>query len=103
MRRKVDWMCAQNRIRRDDMLTYLTIFAVSLCGYAGLPIWTVVAATIALMSLTMSEHYGLYKRGSELGLFRQVDRTFLSSAFNAVCAAGGAYFCGVVVRYIAAL
>jgi hypothetical protein len=85
------------------MLTYLTILAASLCGYTAMPTWTVVAATVALVSLTMSEHYGLYKRGTEVGLFRQVDETFLRSAFNALCAAGGAYLCGVAVRYIAAI
>jgi hypothetical protein len=85
------------------MLTYLTILASSLCGYTGMPIWTVVAATVALASLTMSEHYGLYRRGSELGLFRYVDETFLRSALNGLCAAGAAYICGVVVRLIAAV
>jgi hypothetical protein len=85
------------------MLTYFTILAASLCGYTGMPIWTVAAATVALASLAMSEHYGLYKRGSEFGLFRQLDETFLSSVFNAVCAATAAYFCGVVVRFVAAV
>ena len=64
------------------MLIYLTILASALCGYTAMPIWTVAAATIALASLSISEHYGLYKRGSELGLFRQVDETFFRSIFN---------------------
>ena len=85
------------------MLMYLTILAASLCGYTAMPPWTVAAATVALVSLTMSEHYSLYKRGTALRLFRQVDETFLRSAFNALCAAGAAYLCGVAVRYIAAV
>src|SRR5262245_36772118 len=52
----------ENRFSRATMLTYLTILAVSLCGYTSMPLWTVGAATLALASLTMSEHHGLYKR-----------------------------------------
>ncbi len=82
------------------MLSYLTIFASSLCGYTGMPVWSVGAATLALASLSASEHFSLYKRGAELGLFRQIDDTLLRSLFNAFCGTALAYVSGVVVRHI---
>ena len=59
------------------------------------------AATIALTSLSYAEHYGLYRRGAELGLFRQLDETLLGSLFNALCGTSAAYACGIVVRFVA--
>ena len=85
------------------MLSYLAIFAVSLCGYAALPVWVVAAATVALASLTYAEHYRLYRRGSELGLFSLIDATLLRSLFNALCACAAAYGFGVVVRLVFAV
>jgi len=82
------------------VLGYLTIFVTSLCGYTGMPIWTVGAATVALVSLSISARFELYKRGAELGLFRQVDATLVGSLFNSLCGAGAAYVVGVVVRLI---
>jgi hypothetical protein len=83
------------------VLSYLTIFAASLCGYASIGIWSVGAATVALASLSYTEHYGLYRRGAELGLFRQIDATLLSSLFTALCGTAAAYGFGVVVRLVA--
>jgi hypothetical protein len=85
------------------VLGYLTIFATSLCGYAGMSFWTVAAGTLALASTSASEHFSLYKRGAELGLSRQVDETLLRSLFNAFCGAGAAYSCGLVVRLLAGI
>lgn len=85
--------------RSRGVLSYLAIFAVSLCGYAGLPIWVVGAATIALASLSYAEHHRLYKRGAELGLFSLVDATLVGSLFNALCATAVAYGFGVIVRF----
>jgi|SoiMethySBSTD1v2_1073268.scaffolds.fasta_scaffold803319_2 hypothetical protein len=85
------------------MLSYLAIFAVSLCGYAALPVWVVAAATVALASLSYAEHYRLYRRGSELGLFTLIDATLMRSLFNALCASAVAYGFGVVVRFVSAI
>jgi hypothetical protein len=83
------------------MLSYMTIFAASLCGYASIGIWSIGASTIALASLSYAEHYRLYRRGAELGLFHHLDETLLGSLFNALCGTGAAYACGIVVRFIA--
>jgi hypothetical protein len=85
------------------VLSYLTIFASSLCGYTGMPLWTLGAVTLALTSISASESYWLYKRGAELGLSRQVDETLLKSLFNAFCGAAAAYLCGVIVRLASGL
>jgi hypothetical protein len=85
------------------MLSYLAIFAVSLCGYASLPIWVVGAATVALASSSYAEHYRLYRRSSELGLFTPIDATLMRSLFNALCASAAAYGFGVVVRFVSAM
>ncbi len=82
------------------MLSYLTIFSASLCGYALMPAWTIAAATLALTSLSYEEHYRLYRRAGELGLFRQIDATLLSSLFTALCGTAAAYGFGLVVRLI---
>jgi hypothetical protein len=92
---------SKNRITQVIVLGYLTIFVSSLCGYTGMPIWTVGAATVALASLSVSEHYRVYRRAAELGHFRQVDQTLLGSTLNALCGTSAAYVCGLVVRYLA--
>jgi hypothetical protein len=48
--------------------------------------------------LSYAEHYRLYRRGGELGLFGHVDSTLVRSLFNALCATTAAYGFGVVVR-----
>ena len=82
------------------MLSYMTIFAASLCGYASIGVWSIGAATIALASISYAEHCRLYRRGAELGLFRQIDETLLSSLFTALCGTAAAYGFGVIVRLV---
>jgi hypothetical protein len=67
-----------------------------------MPLWVIGAATVALASLSYAEHYGLYKRGAELGLFSHTDTTLVRSLFNALCATAAAYGFGVVVRFVSA-
>jgi hypothetical protein len=82
------------------MLSYLTIFAASLSGYASMPVWTIAAATVAVASLSYAESHHLYRRGTELGLSGQVDATLIGSLFNALLGTTVAYVGGVVVRLL---
>ena len=84
------------------LLSYSAIFAAALCGYAGLPVWVVGAATIALASLSYAENYFLYRRGANLGLSGLVDTTLVRGVFNAFCASAAAYVFGAIVRIAAA-
>jgi hypothetical protein len=82
-------------------LSYSAIFAASLCGYAGLPVWVIGAATIALASLSYAEHYFLHRRGASLGLSSLMDTTLMRSVFNAFCASAAGYTFGAIVRLAA--
>jgi hypothetical protein len=83
------------------LLSYSAIFVASLCGYAGLPVWVVGAATIALASLSYAENYFLYRRGANFGLFGVMDATLLRSVVNAFFASAAAYAFGAVLRIAA--
>ena len=83
------------------LLSYSAILVASLCGYAGLPVWVIGAATIALASLSYAENYFLYRRGAIVGLFGLMDTTLLRSVFNAFCASATAYAFGAIVRLAA--
>jgi hypothetical protein len=85
------------------MLVYAATFIVSLGGYAGLPIWVIGVGTIALASLSYAEHYRLYRRGAELGMFEQIDSTMIGSLLNALGASTMAYGAGVIVRFVAGM
>jgi hypothetical protein len=82
------------------LIGFLIIFGAALGGYAGLALWTIGAATIGLASLSYAERHMLLKRASERGLSELADSTLLSSAFNAFCATGAAYGCGLLLRAI---
>ena len=85
------------------MLTYATIFLVSICGYVRAPIWSIGVATIAMSSISYAKHYYLYRRGTELGLHELVDQTFIGSLFNALVATSIAYAMGAIVRSMSGL
>lgn len=82
------------------MLAFIAIFGACIGGLAGGPPWIIAAGAIALMSLSYAEHYGLYRRGQELGLTDILEGTLLRSAFNAVVASGGAYLGGWLLRLV---
>lgn len=84
----------------DAMLGYLAILGATLSGLAGLPPWTIAAATIALTSLSYAEHHRLYERGQELGLSALLDSVLLRSMFNGLIASGVAYGGGWVIRVL---
>lgn len=84
------------------MLAYLTIFAASVSGFAGAPLWVVGLATIALASLSFAEHYALYQRGTGLGFFDLVDTTLIGSLLNALTASGLAFAAGAALRFVGA-
>jgi hypothetical protein len=83
-----------------SLLGFFCVFAASLGGYAALGPWSFVAAAIALAALSYSEHFSLYRRGQELGLAELLRATTLRSFCNAFLAAGGAYVCGYLLRFI---
>ena len=82
------------------MLAYLAILGACIAGYAGVAPWAIAVSAIALMSLSYAEHYGLYRRGQEVGLTGVLEWSILQSAFNGVVAAGVGYVGGVALRLI---
>jgi hypothetical protein len=93
-------VCTANADWVTQMLAYLTIFAASVSGFAGAPVYVVGLATLALASLSYAEHYSIYQRGSENGLFDLVDTTLIGSLFNAVAASGAAFGAGAALSFI---
>ena len=82
------------------MLGFLAIFAAALSGFGGLGVWAIAASAIALASVSYAENYALYRRGQELGHFDALRSTALRSFGNALIAAGGAYACGYLLRFL---
>ena len=90
-------------LRETELLTYTTVFAMCLCGYAHAPVWTIVLGTLGLTALTYAKHYRLLKRGTDLGLFDLVDGTVASASFTALLAASVSYVIGIAVRSISGI
>ena len=78
-------------------MSFIAVFAVSLCGLAGLPPWTIAAGTIALSSLSVVRHNQNYERARSSSLANLIDSTLLRSVGNALIASGVAYVGGRVL------
>jgi hypothetical protein len=85
------------------LLTYATVFLMSLCGYAHVPVWSIALGALGLTALTYAKHYRLLKRGTELGLFDLVDGTLASASLNAILGASISYAIGIAVRSISGM
>lgn len=85
---------------RSDVLGFLSIFAASAAGFAGVGVWAIAACAIALASLSYAGHYQLYRRGQELGLADALRGTVIRSFGNALLASGGAYIGGYLLRLL---
>lgn len=83
-----------------DVLGFISIFAVSIAGYADVGLWAIAACAIALASTSYAEHYALYRRGQELGLTHATRIAVLRSFGNGLIAAGGAYVGGWLLRLV---
>ena len=86
--------------RGSQLIAYLAILGAALSGYAGLQLWAIAAAAIALASLSYAEHYRLYERANEMGYTSLVDGVLLRSLGNALIATSGAYGLGFVLRVV---
>lgn len=86
--------------RAWDVLGFISIFAASVAGFAGVGIWAIAACAIALASTSYAEHHALYRRGQELGLTELTRATVLRSFGNGLLASGGAYACGYLLRLL---
>jgi hypothetical protein len=82
------------------MLAYVTIFAVSLCGYVGAPLWSPLLAAAGLFSISFARHQGLIARGGARGFQSEVDEALWRSAFNAAATTGGMFAFGSLLRVI---
>jgi hypothetical protein len=80
------------------MLAYLTIFAASICGYAGAPLWSPLLAAAGLFSISYARHQRLIKRGFDRGFHDEIDDTLWSCAMNAATTTGGAFAFGYFVH-----
>ena len=85
------------------MLALLAIFAAGLCGYAQTSVLCWPAAAAALMSVSVSRHYLLVRRGLDAGFDDIIHDTLLRSAFNALAATGGCYWLAWLLRTISGL
>jgi len=82
------------------MIGFIAIFGAALSGFAGVGIWAVAAAAIALAALSQARFGALYKRADSLGLRSQAQPFLLISALNAVATTAIAYVAGVGLQYI---
>ena len=80
------------------MLAFLTIFAVSLCGYVGAPLWSPLLAAAGLLSISYVQHQHLISRGLARGFQDDVEDTLWRSGVNALTTTVGAFAFGVVIR-----
>ena len=82
------------------MLAYLTIFAASLCGYGGAPLWSPLLAAAGLFSISYAQHQGLIGRGLARGFQDDVEDTLWRSGLNALTTTVGAFVFGAVLRVL---
>ena len=85
------------------MLALLAIFTAGLCGYAQTSILCWPAAAAALMSVSMSRHYLLVRRGLDAGFDDIIHDTLLRSACNALIATGACYWLASFLRSMSGL
>src|SRR5262245_30753477 len=85
---------------RQQMLGFLCIFTIAVCGLAAVPLWSVPLAAIALTSVSYSRNHMLFHRAADLGLQDAIDQTLIGSLLNGLVASAAAYGCGVVLRVL---
>ena len=79
-------------------MAFLLLLGAALCGYALVPVYGWLAATVGLASVSWARHYALIRRGVEAGLDESVWETLLRSSFNTLAATGACYWSGVAIR-----
>jgi len=84
----------------SGVLGFFALLAVSLCGLAAAPIWSMAVAAIALTSISYARYQVLFRRAADLGLRQATDQTLIASLLNALLASGGAYGCGAALRFL---
>ena len=83
------------------MLGLFPLLAVALCGLTAAALWTIVAATLGLASISYARHHVLFRRAADLSLQDAVDQTLLRSLANGLVASAAAYGCGAAFRFLA--
>lgn len=83
------------------MLGLLAILAVSLCGLAAAPLWSVPLAAAGLASVSYARHSVLFRRAADLGMQDAIEQTLLGSVVNSLAASLLAYGCGAALRLLA--
>ena len=84
------------------MLAFIIILMTGLSGYVGLSMLTPLIAVLGLMSVTLTEHYGLVRNAVAQGQAVAIE-TLLRSTANALVACVGCYGFGRGVRIISGL
>lgn len=84
--------------RARGMIGFTAIFGAALSGYAGVGVWAIVMAAIALVSLSQAQYGALYRRAHGLGLTEITHSTLLQSLLNALTATSVAYAFGWLIR-----
>jgi hypothetical protein len=82
----------------QHMVGFLIIFGASLAGYAQLGPWIIAVASLGLLALSIAERQGMMRRAADIGFTALAERSFLGSLLNGVCATGGAYVFGLLLR-----
>jgi hypothetical protein len=82
------------------LLAFLSILLVAFCGLAAAPIWSIIAGSIALASISYARNQLLFRRAAELSLQDEIDFTLVGSLANAFAACLLAYGCGAVLRFL---
>jgi hypothetical protein len=89
------------QVWRQQVLGFLCILAVAVCGLAAVPAWwSVPLASVALASVSYAKHHMLFRRAADLGLQDAIDHTIVGSLFNGLVASAAAYGCGAVLRVL---
>jgi len=79
-------------------LGYLAVLGAAVGGYAGLELWIIAAAAIALASVSRAQYSELYEPGRDIGSDRIVNSVMIRSLSNALVASSIAYAGGWALR-----
>jgi hypothetical protein len=81
-------------------LAFIAILLATCCGLAGVPVWSVPLAAVALSTISYARHHLLFRRAANLGLQDEIDFTLAGSLLNGLIASAAAYGCGAVLRFL---